>query len=149
MTVLVLDNPELLARAAALASLPQDLQNSGNDARPPQRHRFHYGFNSHQLCCADHATLLEHAAFLKRNPQAVVIIHGHSDGFGTSEFNRFLSRQRATVAARVLKQDGVAESQIQVKAWGDEKPLARPEDHAANRRIELTYEDLSRTAEAL
>ena len=36
-------------------------------------------------------------------------------------------------------QEGVAESRILMSHWGSARPLATPEDRAANRRVELEY----------
>jgi peptidoglycan-associated lipoprotein len=35
--------------------------------------------------------------------------------------------------------EGARENQIITSGWGSDRPLARPEDHAANRRLELEY----------
>ena len=45
MTVLVLDNPEMLARAALLSGVMADWL--GTEAGRPRHTRFHYGFNKH------------------------------------------------------------------------------------------------------
>lgn len=140
MTVLVLDNPELLAKSAYLDSHPLMAVDVADESpRKPHRMRFHYGFDKHRLDEADEAILREHAAYLRAHPEVTVDIHGHTDNFGPAEYNTFLSRLRASAAAKLLKEEGVRESQIQVSGWGSSRPLARPEDHAANRRLELAY----------
>jgi len=140
MTVLILDNPELLARAAIESGLamPPALASDGAP-RKPHRLRFHYGFNKHRLDDQDQAILRQHAEYLRHNPGVQVRIHGHADNFGVSEYNYFLSRLRASSAAKMLIREGVRESQVLVSGWGSDRPLARPEDHAANRRLELEY----------
>lgn len=139
MTVLILDNPELLARAAIESGLPMPAVMSDGAPRKPHRLRFHYGFNKHHLDEQDQAILRQHAAYLRHNPGVKVRVHGHADVFGVSEYNEFLSRLRASSAAKMLIREGVRESQILVRGWGSERPLARLEDHAANRRLELEY----------
>lgn len=140
MTVLVLDNPELLAKAAYLDNQPLvPVEELAESPRRPHRLRFHYGFDKHQLSAEDEAILRQHAAYLLAHPEMVVRINGHTDNFGAEDYNTFLSRLRASTAARILKDEGVRDSQIQVTGWGSSHPLARPEDHAANRRLELEY----------
>lgn len=140
MTVLVLDNPELLAKAAYLDNQPLvSVDELAEAPRRPHRLRFHYGFDKHQLNEEDTAILRQHAAYLQAHPEMVVQIHGHTDNFGPEQYNTFLARLRASSAARILKEGGVRESQIQVSGWGSTRPLALPEDHAANRRLELEY----------
>ncbi|QSP95343.1 OmpA family protein [Marinobacter salinisoli] len=137
MTVLVLDNPELFAQAASLAAHLNPTPNAG--APRPHRMKFHYGFNKHGLSDADLAMIGQHALYLRQNPGVVVRIHGHSDNFGAEDYNQFLSRLRAHTVARLLLQAGVGEAQILQAGWGSSRPLATPEDHAANRRVELEY----------
>ncbi|MDX1634806.1 MAG: OmpA family protein [Marinobacter sp.] len=141
MTVLVLDNPELMAKAAVLETgLGGLISKAGDDSlRKPHRMRFHYGFNQHRLSEEDQQILRQHAAYLKAHPELTVEIHGHTDAFGNEEYNAFLARLRASSAAKLLQAEGIREGRITVTGWGSRKPLARPEDHAANRRLELEY----------
>ncbi|MDO6441548.1 OmpA family protein [Marinobacter sp. 2_MG-2023] len=137
MTVLVLDNPELIAQAAVAHGFnPATLVTEG---KRPHRLRFHYGFNKHSLDALDTEIILQHAAYLRQHPGVSILIHGHSDNFGAEDFNRFLSRQRTNAVARLLIKEGVAESRVLVASWGSARPLATPDDRAANRRVELEY----------
>jgi peptidoglycan-associated lipoprotein len=138
MTVLVLDNPEMLARAAIEAGLLMSAT-AETGARKPHRMRFHYGFNKHTLDPQDEDILRQHAAYLRQQPGVKVHIHGHTDNFGSEDYNRFLSRLRVNAVARLLMEAGVRDAQIVTSSWGSDKPLARPEDRAANRRLELEY----------
>lgn len=140
MTVLVLDNPELITRSAALANDNlHALRDTVDDVRKPHQMRFHYGFDKHRLSDADREILRAHAAYMKAHPDVTIEIDGHTDNFGNEEYNNFLSRLRANTAAKVLKAEGIRDSRIKTVGWGSHKPLATPEDHAANRRLELTY----------
>ncbi|HLV77692.1 MAG TPA: OmpA family protein [Marinobacter sp.] len=137
MTVLVLDNPEMLAQATRLHGGLADPMGIGTGR--PHRMRFHYGYNKHTPDSSDLAMLKQHAAYLKSHPGMKVRVHGHSDCFGSQEYSCFLARLRAHAVYRLLVLEGVAPNAILVSAWGSERPLARPEDHAANRRVELEY----------
>ncbi|EMP55033.1 peptidoglycan-associated lipoprotein (19 kDa surface antigen) (PPL) [Marinobacter santoriniensis NKSG1] len=137
MTVLVLDTPELLAKAAVASGFMSAMA-SAPDHRP-HRLKFHFGFNRHAPGTEDLAMIRQHAAYLRQYPGLKVRVHGHSDNFGGEDYNRFLSRLRAHSVAKLLMQEGVAENQILLAHWGSTRPLARPEDHAANRRVELEY----------
>ncbi|KEF30928.1 MAG: OmpA family protein [Gammaproteobacteria bacterium] len=139
MTVLVLDNPELIAQAAiASGFIPA---HSVSDVKRPHRMKFHYGFNKHSLDQTDDTILEQHACYLRLNPGVRVRIHGHADNFGGEGYNQFLSRLRANAVARRLIEAGASESQIILTGWGSKRPLATPDDHAANRRVELEYLD--------
>lgn len=137
MTVLVLDNPDLIAKAAVASGFAAS--ELATDTKRPHRMKFHYGFNKHALDANDETTLEQHANYLRQNPNIRVRIHGHSDNFGAEDYNQFLARLRANAVARLLIEEGVWESRIILKGWGSSRPLATPEDHAANRRVELEY----------
>ncbi|WP_372982818.1 OmpA family protein [Marinobacter sediminum] len=137
MTVLVLDSPELIAKAAVASGFTAAAL--ATDTGRPHRMKFHYGFNKHALDDTDVAIVQQHATYLRQYPGVQVRIHGHSDNFGAEDYNQFLSRLRANTVARLLMHEGVAESQILLTGWGSTRPLATLEDHAANRRVELEY----------
>ncbi|SHK17914.1 peptidoglycan-associated lipoprotein [Marinobacter antarcticus] len=137
MTVLVLDNPELIAKAAVAYGF--NAASLVVEEKRPHRMRFHYGFNKHELDVSDSAIIRQHAVYLRQYPAVSVRIHGHSDNFGAEDYNRFLSRLRTNAVARLLIKEGIAESRILVASWGSARPLATPDDRAANRRIELEY----------
>ena len=137
MTILVLDNPELIAKAAIAAGFTPAAFEAGS--RRPHRMKFHYGFNKHSLDSEDLAFLKQHAAYLRQQPSVSVRVHGHSDNFGPEDYNRFLSRLRANAVAKTLVREGVPEHRILMTHWGASRPLATPEDHAANRRVDLEY----------
>ncbi|MGO1499766.1 MAG: OmpA family protein [Marinobacter sp.] len=139
MTVLVLDNPELIAKAAVASGFHAANFLAGSTR--PHRMKFHYGFNKHALDSSDRAIIRQHAVYLSQYPAVSVRIHGHSDNFSAEDYNRFLSRLRTSAVARLLIEEGVAESQILVANWGSARPLATLDDRAANRRVELEYLD--------
>lgn len=138
MTVLVLDNPELIAKAAIASGF--NAATLMAEGKRPHRMRFHYGFNKHALDNSDRDIIRQHAVYLRQHPAVSVRIHGHSDNFGAEDYNRFLSRLRTNAVARLLIKEGIAESRILVTSWGSARPLATPDDRAANRRVELEYQ---------
>lgn len=140
MTVLVLDDPELIAQSAALeAGIVMPVNAVDDTPHRPHRNRFHYSFDKHNLNEEDQEILRAHAAYLRANPEVTVHIHAHTDQFGADDYNTFLSKLRASSAAKLLKAEGVNDAQIRTTGWGSSKPLTNPEDHSANRRLELEY----------
>ena len=136
MTVLVLDNPELLA----LATLAEGFQpDSCAESHKPRQLKFHYGYNKHQLSAADMDMLTRHGHYLRRNVHLHVRVHGHSDAFGSNDYGHFLSRMRASAVERFLIEEGVEEHRLKAVGWGPDRPLATRADHVANRRVELEY----------
>jgi len=83
-----------------------------------------------------------HAATVASNPGKTVILEGHADSRGSSEYNVALGEQRAKSVANMMKLQGVSENQIQVVSFGEEKPLVSGNDESAwsqNRRVEIAY----------
>ncbi|WP_228141597.1 OmpA family protein [Marinobacter sp. X15-166B] len=114
----------------------------------PHRRRFHYGFGKHTLKPEEVRILLEHGSYLAAHPGVVVHLHAHADRFGSIDYNLFLARLRARTARKLLRSAGARNDQVRATSWGCSKPLARPDDHAANRRLELVYQN-EVTTEAL
>lgn len=72
-----------------------------------------------------------------------VLIEGHTDDIGSDEVNKRLSLQRAQFVADYLQSLGVDKNRLNVKGYGEERPLApdsnkTPEGRRKNRRVEIT-----------
>ncbi|MFG1276824.1 OmpA family protein [Xanthobacter autotrophicus] len=84
------------------------------------------------------------AVVLKRCPNAVVRILGHTDGVGDAEFNKRLSETRANAVLTYLVTAGVATDRLSAAGFGAGQPLA-PNDteagKALNRRIEFEVKE--------
>lgn len=69
-----------------------------------------------------------------------LVVSGHADERGTTEYNLALGERRADAVARYLSSTGVYPSKVRTTSYGEEKPLARGHDEAAwaqNRRVEI------------
>src|SRR6186713_622834 len=80
------------------------------------------------------------AAYLKRNPDVEVTIDGHTDNFGTAEFNNSLSVKRAEATKKYLVSKGVAANRLVTAGFGFTQPIAEnktAEGRKMNRRIEI------------
>ena len=113
--------------AAAAATLP-----SGNV--------LYFDFDSSELK-PEGATLAEAwAQYLAANPNARVRLEGHTDERGTREYNVGLGERRANAVLQAMTSRGVAERQLSVSSFGEERPVATGHDEAAwgqNRRVEI------------
>lgn len=137
MTVLVLEDRHLLALASRTTA-PANLAIEAADR--PEVTRFQFAFDAHRLDPEAEAILRQHGQYLSAHPDQKISLTGHADSQGAEPYNRFLSRLRATAAARILKEEGVQDGQIEVHGAGSDRPLAQG-DHDANRRLELTYSE--------
>jgi outer membrane protein OmpA-like peptidoglycan-associated protein len=80
------------------------------------------------------------ARFLKRRPEVVIRIEGHTDNRGTPLYNRGLSLRRAESVRQYLLQRGVPSRQLRVVGFGDTRPIADNETEfgrSLNRRVEI------------
>jgi uncharacterized repeat protein (TIGR01451 family) len=88
--------------------------------------------------------LTEAASVLRRHPEEKVVIEGHTDDTGSTEFNTDLSRRRAEAAVAFLTRDmKLPESQFTLRWYGETRPRASndlAEGRAVNRRVELRGE---------
>jgi len=86
----------------------------------------------------------EVAEFLQEYPDRGIAVEGHTDNVGTNSYNQQLSDARARAVARELEHDGVPGSRIDVRGFGEDKPIA-PNDNEAgrqqNRRVEIVIEN--------
>lgn len=80
--------------------------------------------------------LSQNAAWMKGNTSKV-LIEGHCDDRGTSEYNIALGERRAVTAKEYLQRLGIASSRIETISYGEERPFAKGQDdesRAKNRR---------------
>ncbi|UAJ66140.1 peptidoglycan-associated lipoprotein Pal [Candidatus Schneideria nysicola] len=86
--------------------------------------------------------LNKHANFLLDHPFCKILIEGHTDERGTSEYNIALGERRANTIKMYLQGKGVSSNQLMILSYGKEKPLALGHDeksYAQNRRAVLVY----------
>jgi peptidoglycan-associated lipoprotein len=83
-----------------------------------------------------------HADYMAANPQVVLRLEGHADEKGTREYNLGLGENRANSVRSLMMAQGVADNQLVVVSYGEERPAAfahNEESWALNRRVELVY----------
>ena len=70
-----------------------------------------------------------------------LVIEGHTDERGTSDYNLALGQRRAEAVARYLASYGISKSLIKTVSYGEEQPAEYGHGEgswSANRRVELT-----------
>ena len=79
---------------------------------------------------------------MRENPDAHIIIEGHTDERGTPEYNIALGERRARAVARYMQNLGVDVNQLSIVSYGEEKPLVVGHNEnawAKNRRAVINY----------
>lgn len=83
-----------------------------------------------------------HAAYIRANPSARVILEGHADERGSREYNLGLGERRGSAVQDLLRAAGVSGSQVEVVSYGEERPVCRNSEDDCwqrNRRAEIVY----------
>ncbi|MGM0449939.1 MAG: peptidoglycan-associated lipoprotein Pal [Pseudomonadota bacterium] len=103
----------------------------------------YFDFDSSEIRRESRSVLEAHAAYLAEDEDASVVLEGHTDERGSSEYNMALGERRAESVARFLRVNDVSEDQIETVSYGEEKPAVDESDEEAwaeNRRVEINYE---------
>ncbi|MBB3189145.1 peptidoglycan-associated lipoprotein Pal [Halomonas cerina] len=111
-------------------------------SRIPEARTIYFAYDSDTIRPEFEPVLTAHARFLRSNPSADVILHGHTDERGTREYNLALGERRANAVERFLDLQGVSPSQVEVVSYGEERPAARglnEDAYAQNRRVVFAY----------
>ncbi len=83
-----------------------------------------------------------HGRYLARNKDKRVRLEGHADERGSREYNIGLGERRAQAVRRMLKLQGVGDTQIATVSYGEERPAVEGHNEAAwakNRRVVIVY----------
>ena len=107
-----------------VASLDKKFQNRNNLQVSTQKAVL-FKFDSADLKSADKTPLDEIAAAVAQNPDAIIVLEGHTDNVGNAEYNMKLSERRVDAVRRYLAVDkSVPIYKIEQVGFGAEKPLA-------------------------
>ncbi len=120
---------------------PTSMEANTTENTKPVKRVYQFGFNKQELNIADQQSLQKHADYLIANPDAILLINGHSDTQGNADYNLFLSKERAKKVAQFLIEYGAPENQIKITGMGDSQPLNDVNSFKENRRVELQYND--------
>jgi peptidoglycan-associated lipoprotein len=104
---------------------------------PPKEYRSNaalnqifFAFDKSDIRPEDAKTLTASADYLKANPNLLVLIEGHCDERGTSEYNLALGERRAKAAMNHLVSSGIAAARITTISYGKERPTCTQKNEA-------------------
>jgi outer membrane protein OmpA-like peptidoglycan-associated protein len=107
-----------------VSSLDKKFQNRNNFQVSVQKAVL-FKFDSADLKSADKSPLDEVASALSTNPDAIIVLEGHTDNVGNAEYNMKLGERRVDAVRRYLAIDkSVPVFKIEEISFGSEKPLA-------------------------
>ncbi len=82
----------------------------------------YFNYDSAELSAAARNILRAKAGWLQDHPDPRIIIEGHCDERGTSEYNLALGEQRAMSAKKYLISLGISPARMQTISYGEERP---------------------------
>jgi outer membrane protein OmpA-like peptidoglycan-associated protein len=85
-------------------------------------------------------TLQEILETIRKDPNILVVIEGHTDSTGPAEFNMNLSKQRADMVSSWLIENGISSKRIITEWYGNTKPISENstvEGRWKNRRVDI------------
>jgi peptidoglycan-associated lipoprotein len=91
---------------------------------------------------ADKPMVQAHGQYLAEHADRKVVVEGHTDERGSSEYNLALGNRRAESVKKMLLLSGAKSAQISTTSYGEEKPRAAGHNEAAwsqNRRADIVY----------
>lgn len=100
----------------------------------------HFEFDSAELTDTAKALLREKADWLKANADHRIVIEGHCDERGTTEYNLALGERRASAVKQYLQDLGIGAFRMTTVSYGEERPLDPGKTEAAyskNRRAQF------------
>jgi peptidoglycan-associated lipoprotein len=102
----------------------------------------YFAYNSDDVLPEYQNVVNAHAEWLASHPDSNLVLEGHADERGSSEYNVALGERRALSVSRTMRLQGVTDSQVRVLSYGEEKPATSGHDEGSwqqNRRVELFY----------
>jgi peptidoglycan-associated lipoprotein len=103
----------------------------------PNLKAIYFDFDKYDIRPGDAKMLDGDAAWLKANPNNLVLIEGHCDERGTNEYNLALGEKRAKAAMNYLVAQGIQASRTTIISYGKERPVCTEKTEACwamNRR---------------
>ncbi len=97
----------------------------------------YFDYNKADLRPDARDALSQTAQFLRRNPDVRVVIEGHCDERGTTEYNIGLGQRRADAVKEFLVSLGIGADRLSTTSFGKEKPFCNGHDETCwqqNRR---------------
>ena len=102
-----------------------------------------FEFDSSAISAKAESILKAKAEWMRRNPSLAIVIEGHCDNRGTTEYNLALGEARAESVKGFLIDLGIPDTRIRTISYGEERPLAQGNDEMAwsqNRRAHFEFD---------
>ena len=113
------------------------------DPSVPDQFQIFFDFDSAELNSEARSVVSQISeAHDQYNPSTVLVV-GHTDSAGSSDYNILLSQRRAETVYNALADTGIPQNEMRVEAYGEERPDVRRPDgtrEQGNRRVDVIFE---------
>ena len=102
-----------------------------------------FEFDSSTLSAEAESILKAKAEYMRRNPSLSILIEGHCDNRGTTEYNLALGERRAESVKGFLVDLGISETRVRTISYGEERPLVEGDQESSwsrNRRAHFEFD---------
>jgi len=102
----------------------------------------HFQFNQISPMASELGALKAHGEFLLQRPGLSAIVEGHTDEFGSNDYNLVLGVKRAQSVKDSLINMGIEGERLEVKSLGKSQPMVMGHNREAwrqNRRVDIRY----------
>lgn len=97
----------------------------------------HFDYDKSTLAAGEKAKLEGNLEWMKKNPNAKMLIEGHCDQRGSTEYNLSLGERRANAVRQMMTRMGISKDRLTTVSYGKEKLIATGDSEsemAQNRR---------------
>ena len=126
---------EFIGKEKSEGKIQEDAENILN-----KKFAVYFDYNSKLLTQDGTRVIQDIVEIIRKHPNAVLIVKGHTDNAGYHETNLTLSLKRANIVKNYLVQKGIQHNRIETIALGDSEPIASNDNSAGrriNRRVEI------------
>jgi outer membrane protein OmpA-like peptidoglycan-associated protein len=100
-----------------------------------------FDFDKYVLKEESHPELNRTIKFLLDNPEERILVSGHTDNIGNTEYNQNLSQKRAEAVVQYLVEGGISQDRLIARGYGESRPVVSNDDEVdgreLNRRVEM------------
>lgn len=117
-----------------------DVKRTENGIEVTLKNDILFATSSAELSVAAKQTLTDLNKVLKKYPENIIQVQGHTDSSGSVSFNQTLSQQRAKAVCDFILANGLKTDSLTYIGFGANQPIASndtAEGKAKNRRVEL------------
>ncbi len=136
----MMDNQETEMRQALADSEAASVRREGDMLEVLFKSDMSFDFNSAAIRPGLYPEIDRIAEIMRRYPQTLIQIEGHTDNIGSNAYNLELSRRRAQAVKDLLVQRHVDGHRINTVGFGEDYPVATNKTEAGrrqNRRVEI------------